>query len=97
MAASVTTVLLNSFGAKLIPATKMQRGEERAQTLKLMVPTIHCEGCRQAIEQAVAGMPGVKSVLVDLEHKLVTITLRNDLSHEAKVREAIRKAGHIIA
>lgn len=96
MAASVTTVLLNSFGAKLIPATKMQRGEERAQTLKLMVPTIHCEGCRQAIEQAVAGMPGVKSVQVDLEHKLVTVTLQNDPSHEVKVREAIRKAGHII-
>jgi copper chaperone CopZ len=49
------------------------------------------------VRDAVLKVKGVEVVEIDLGRKLVTITLRDGRSQETKVREAIRKAGHIIA
>jgi cation transport ATPase len=97
MAASVTTVLLNSFGGRLLPTPSRKREKVEVHAVKLVVPSMHCQGCETAVRDAVLKVEEVKTVEIDLEQKLVTITLRNRLSQEAKVREAIRKAGHIIA
>ncbi|MCH8883654.1 MAG: HAD-IC family P-type ATPase, partial [SAR324 cluster bacterium] len=51
MAASVTTVLLNSFGGRLIPKIR-KKGEVPMKKLVLKIPTIHCEGCVENIQRA---------------------------------------------
>jgi copper chaperone len=56
------------------------------------VPGVSCEHCRSAITTEVARVPGVESVAVDLEQKLVTV-----VGHELDdllVRAAIDDAGY---
>lgn len=96
MAASVTTVLLNSFGGRIIRFTRFQRaGEEHVLTLE--VPTIHCEGCGETIEKALRKLGGVENVKVDLPEKLVEVTYRDGATMEQDIQNAIIRAGHTIA
>jgi heavy metal translocating P-type ATPase len=47
MAASVSVVLLNSFGVRLIPPIRKKRATKKVTTseeLEILVPTMHCEG-----------------------------------------------------
>lgn len=66
MVASVSMVLLNSFGGQLIPklvtstvfsaglreAGAVKRRERKTASVRLHVPTIHCEGCLETIQIA---------------------------------------------
>ena len=94
MAVSVTVVLINSFGGKLLPAPSAKREEIKTHTLKLNVPTMHCEGCEQVIRDAVLKVKGVEAVEIDLGRKLVSVTLRDRDITEGKIRREIVKAGH---
>ena len=96
MAASVTVVLINSFGGKLLPAPSAKREEIKTHTLKLNVPTMHCEGCEQVIRDAVLKVKGVEAVEIDLGRKLVSVTLRDGDITKGKIRRQIVKADHTI-
>jgi copper chaperone len=63
--------------------------------LTLSVPGVTCEHCRTAITKEVGTVPGVESVDVDLEQKVVTVRGR-DLDDTA-VRAAIDEAGYDVA
>lgn len=56
------------------------------------VPGVTCEHCVTAITREVGMIPGVESVQVDLEQKLVTVDGSAGL--DAAVREAIDEAGY---
>ena len=57
------------------------------------VPGVSCEHCRSAITEEVGKVPGVDSVEVSLELKLVTVEGETD---DGSVRAAIDQAGYDI-
>jgi copper chaperone CopZ len=56
------------------------------------VPGMTCDHCTRAVEGAISSVPGVQSVEVDLETKLVTI--RGDALSDTALRAAIEQAGY---
>ena len=60
--------------------------------LTYSVPSMHCGHCQAAVSGEVAALPGVESVDVDLETKLVVV--RGDGLDDAAIRAAIEEAGY---
>ena len=60
--------------------------------LTYTVPAMHCGHCQAAVSEEVAAVPGVESVDVDLETKLVVG--RGDGLDDAAIRAAIEEAGY---
>jgi copper chaperone len=56
------------------------------------VSAVHCGHCAAAIKQEVSGVPGVHTVDVDLDTKIVTI--RGEGLSDPALREAIEDAGY---
>ncbi|MFQ5796490.1 MAG: heavy metal translocating P-type ATPase [Candidatus Bipolaricaulia bacterium] len=97
MVASVTMVLLNSFGGKLIPKGKPQiQMREEIRQLSLEVPTIHCSGCVEGLQTALKQVEGVIAVEGNHELKRIIITYRGDTVMENNIRETITTAGHVV-
>ncbi|MEE8470869.1 MAG: heavy metal translocating P-type ATPase [Dehalococcoidia bacterium] len=96
MAASITTVLLNSFGGRPGTSARFRQGKE-PQSISLYVPSIHCEGCAATIEAALKRLRSVKTVEVDVAEKMVTVGYRDGKRAEKDIREGIARAGHTVA
>jgi copper chaperone len=64
-------------------------------TLTHSVPDVSCGHCRTAITNEVAPLPGVESVVVDLDTKTVTVT--GDPLDEQAIVAAIDEAGYEVA
>ncbi len=94
MAASVTTVLLNSFWGQLVPRLKKKSGEMERVTLT--VPSIHCEGCVNNIRDELVKLPAVVSVDGDPVTRRVVVTMRDGHGQRAAVEEAITRLGHVV-
>ena len=56
------------------------------------VPGMSCDHCTRAVSGALSSVPGVRTVEVDLETKLVTVN--GDELDDAALRAAIREAGY---
>ncbi len=83
MAASVSTVLANSFGGRLTVADRMPRsgadeGSSRVAELLLDVEGMHCRGCAATIEAALRARDGVFEPRAD--HARGAVRLRHDPS-----------------
>ncbi len=89
MVASVSTVLTNSFGGRLLP--KARRGL-RAQ-LTLQIANMHCEHCLASIKEAVRKLDGVEDVGGDPSRQVVTVTYREGVAEPDGIREAIIQRG----
>ncbi|NIR59170.1 MAG: heavy metal translocating P-type ATPase [Gammaproteobacteria bacterium] len=110
MAASVTLVLANSFGGRLIQRTKAQvaHGAERPKAvfdtetrraegdamLTLSVPSIHCRGCVETIEANLLLERGVERVDGDAKAKEVRVTYRSSHTSPDRVESAVTRLGH---
>jgi heavy metal translocating P-type ATPase len=94
MAASVTTVLLNSFWGRLIPQRK--RPAPALEQVTLTVPSIHCMGCVTKIREELVKLPIVAAVEGDPASKQVMVTMRNGHGGRATVEEAITRIGHVV-
>lgn len=98
MAASVTTVLANSFAGQLLPGTH-RRGEDREQAgrqqaqITLKIPNMRCEHCLESIREAASKLDGVKDVSGDLQEHEVTVTYREGEAEPDGIREAIMERG----
>lgn len=101
MAASVTTVLLNSFAGRLLPKTTKRKvptmtEKQELQKLDFVVPSIHCEGCVQVIRDALTRLPVVSGVEGEPREKHLTVAIqRGSLSRE-QIAEEISKLGHVV-
>ncbi len=60
--------------------------------LTYTVPAMHCGHCKSAVAEEGGAVPGVESVDVDLETKLVVV--RGDGLDDAAIRAAIEEAGY---
>lgn len=65
----------------------------KSETLTYTVPDISCDHCKRSIESAVATLPHVDSVNVDVAAKTVTVTGGDP----AATKAAIAEAGYAIA
>ena len=97
MLASVTTVLLNSFGGRLIPRRETTSAEapelrEKRETMTLHIPAIHCQGCVTSIKMILQKTAAEDvDVEADLDRKLLTIRYSGTSSDE--IKEALAEAG----
>ena len=89
MAASVSTVLTNSFAGRLLP--KARRGRQAQLTLK--IGNMHCESCLAAIREAVIRLKGVDGVSGDPVRQVVTVTYCEGAVEPDGIREAIIEKG----
>jgi len=92
MSASVSAVLLNSFGGRLLP----RRTVEPPSTLILTVPTIHCQGCVAAIGEGLLARAGVVAVEGDPAARTITVHYRPRAIGPDGVRAAVRALGHVV-
>ena len=60
--------------------------------LKYTVPGMHCGHCKTAVTEEVSSVPGVESVVVDLDSKRVEVT--GTALDDAAIRAAIDEAGY---
>ncbi len=91
MIASVSTVLLNSFGGRLLPKPRKSALEK----VVLKVPTMHCQGCVGDIKGVIGKLPGVASVEADPQKELVTVALRDAQTGRDEICAAITAIGHV--
>lgn len=91
MIASVSTVLLNSFGGRLLP----RQGKPAIQRITVNVPSMHCQGCFGTIKHALTAFSNVVAVDADLARRLVTVTLRGAGVGREDICGAITAAGHV--
>jgi copper chaperone CopZ len=66
-------------------------------TTILMAPKIKCEGCAQTITQALAPVPGVQNVQVDIERKKVTVNYEPGMISVAQIKIKLGEAGFLPA
>jgi heavy metal translocating P-type ATPase len=94
MVLSVSTVLVNSFAGRLLPKVKEpEREVPEFHTIRLHVPSMHCEGCLGTITTALARLPEVVTVEGDLQEKTVTVHYRDSQTTPDDIRQAIDQAG----
>jgi copper chaperone len=63
-----------------------------SETLTLTVPGMHCGHCEASVKEEVSVVPGVESVVVDLDLKLVTVS--GEALDEVALRAAVEVAGY---
>lgn len=95
MVASVSAVLGNSFGAKLIKI--VSKKEERVSKLALTIPSMHCEGCLSSILQIVSDIEGVRSVKGDHKKKSLEVSYVGGKKVEEEIRNSITENGHVVS
>ncbi|MFA5385223.1 MAG: cation transporter [Eubacteriales bacterium] len=63
------------------------------QTVSLKVSGMSCMHCRAAVQDALAGVAGVKSAEVNLDQGKATVTFDPEVATVDKMREAIKQSG----
>ncbi len=59
----------------------------------LTAPKIKCDGCAQSITKALAPLPGVENVQVDIERKKVTVTYEPGVISVGEIKTKLGEAG----
>ncbi len=95
MVASVSTVLLNSFGGRLLPKPRVAAPEKKLEKITLKVPSMHCQRCAGNLKEAIGKVPGVVSVGADPREKLVTVAVRDGGIGREDICAAITAIGHV--
>jgi heavy metal translocating P-type ATPase len=91
MAASVTTVLANSFAGRLL---RVKRPRAQLASVTYTIANMRCEHCLASIAEAVRGrLDGIEEVSGDPGRKLVTVKYRSDRADADGIREAIVERG----
>ncbi len=67
------------------------------ETLTLQVPDISCQHCKTSIEGAVAALPGVASVTVNIEPRTVDLAIDAEAVALDDVVAAIEEQGYEVA
>lgn len=94
MVASVSIVLLNSFGGRLVP--KRAHSPSKTSSVSFNIPTIHCSGCLETIQTALLHHPQVEATQGDVEQKTVTVTFKRNGFSEDEIQQTITRVGHFV-
>ncbi len=109
MAASVTTVLANSFGGRLLTgawqpgaaqkpsvgqAASPELAEAGTSEVVLKVPGIHCQGCVDTIQGYLGAEEGIDGVSGDAQAKHVHVVFRPDVLSIERIKAALERIGY---
>jgi len=94
MAASVSTVLLNSFGGRLVP--RRRRAAPELRRLTLSVPSIHCQGCVTTIRDELVKLPAVVAADGDPSTRQLVVTVRDGDGTRSAIEDTITRLGHVV-
>ena len=112
MVLSVSAVLANSFGGRLVKQIGVKKGAalaaeritqadlsrgERMPSIEFAVKGMHCDGCRRTLEDGLRSRQGVIGARVDLERELVTVEYDDKRISVKDLRETVRTAGLQVA
>jgi len=61
---------------------------------QISVPEIHCDHCKESIEGAVAALPGVELVNVDVDARSVLVRFEESVTDEDTITAAIEEQGY---
>ncbi|GAC1343128.1 MAG: heavy metal translocating P-type ATPase [Ktedonobacteraceae bacterium] len=64
--------------------------------LTLQVPSIHCVGCAEGIEEALSALPGVQTAHADPTSKLVQVTFEDGKLTKKRVMQELSRLGYTI-
>jgi len=92
MIASVSAVLLNSFGGRLLPAR--EEDEKEPTRLVFTVSNMHCEHCARSIRTALDDRADGIDVEVDLEAHRLEVTLPDGELTEEGICETLTELGY---
>ncbi len=92
MVASVSAVLLNSFGGRLLPRPRAAGPETRE--IVLTVPSMHCDRCADTVRRTLSGLAGVLAVRSDLPTRRVAVVVRGGVRSE-DLCAALGRIGHV--
>ena len=67
-------------------------GSTMSETVTYTVPGMHCDHCTASVSEELNALPGVESVGVDLETKLVVV--QGEGLDDVQLRAAIEEAGY---
>ncbi len=90
MVTSVSTVLLNSFGGRVMSKVKPKKEKQKA-TFK--IPNMHCEGCVRTIKKALKEHIHRIEIDADLSKSLLTVTFVEDGTSEEGIQEVLTESG----
>ena len=78
----------------MIPCRGIAKKEARSvsETVNYRVPGMTCAHCKAAVTEELSAVPGVQSVAVDLDTKLVKVS--GTWLEDASLRAAIDEAGY---
>jgi copper chaperone CopZ len=71
----------------------MASAQKKVEEVKIQT-SAQCEDCKERIEKELVYTKGVKSVDLDLETKIVTVSYRTDKTDADKLRKAIAGVGY---
>ena len=91
MSLSSVCVVTNALRLRRFDKTKASKEEKIMQTVKFPVSGMMCQHCKSTVEKALQAVPGVQSVVVDLEGGAVTVT---GSAAEDALKAAVRAAGY---
>jgi heavy metal translocating P-type ATPase len=92
MVASVSAVLLNSFGGRLLPAPRAIPKVEM-QYVTFSMPNMHCEGCVSMIRNVLEWRTGEIELEADLEKNLIKVGFSKPGVTVEGIREILTEAG----
>jgi heavy metal translocating P-type ATPase len=93
MAGSVSAVLLNSFGGRLLPDAT-QKEKKKEYDLTYYVPNMNCGHCVETISKALHERISDIEIETDLDEHLLNIHFTNGEVDEAGIRETLLEAGY---
>lgn len=95
MLASVSTILINSFGESFL-STLGRKEDEKMTEVTLKVPNISCQGCVEIIREALTDRDGVQKVESDPKKKRITVTYQREKIKLDEIRSRINQAGYTV-
>ena len=90
MAASVSTVLMNSFGARILT---LRRRRDRRASAVFSIPALNCEHCVESIATALYRLDGVEAVHGEPARRLVRVDYLADRTDPAGIADVISQRG----
>lgn len=69
----------------------------KLEKIKLNVKGMSCNHCKNAVEKAVRGLPGVMAAEVDLAAGLLTVDLDSAKTTITDIKQAVEEAGYEVA
>ena len=99
MAVSVTTVLANLFGGRLVARSGEAEAASPSQpagaSIAFRVSTIHCQGCVNTIAARLMAEEGVEAVDGDARRRIIRVGYHPTLIEPCAIEAGISRLGHV--